>query len=149
MIHLPRWVCTCTSMPFLGRRKEVNEWLEEQEKAAKKLKTTPSRSASSSGPHEKTKRWTAPPQATSWTSAMARSFGPPTMDFNIGRTPGQGRWFASYKGTDPSYRSYSWRLWGGEDECVRLCLKWAWERHECVTGTPCTGTDCPVEDIFI
>ncbi len=132
-------------------QQEVESWFAEQSQNAKKPRTGPtSRAGASSGSASSArKRWVAPEQDALVSREEAQSMGPETAAFSIGRTPGQGRWFAAYKGHDPGYKSYSWKLWGGEGECIRLCLKWAWEEHEKEIKRPCTGSDCPVDGIFL
>ena len=125
---------------------EMATWFESHKKSQgsnRRSSKAKSSSASSSGSGKK--RWTAPPLETEWAREMVRGMGPQTLSFSMGRTPGQGRWFATY---GDAYKSFSWRLWGGESSCVKMCLQWAWMEHERETGEPCTFDACPVDGLF-
>ena len=129
---------------------EVEAWFDgEKENKKHQGRRASGSSSSSTAAGPKKVRWTALPKETAWTRDTALAFGPLVPEFSMGRTPGQGRWFATYKGRDPGYKSFSWQLWGGEDESVRLCLRWGWQQHEEVTKKPCTGEACPVAGIFV
>ena len=90
--------------------------------------------------------WRAPAVDTEWAAGDVLALMPPTAAIRVRRDVAQGRWVLAYK--DIGTKSYSWGLWGGESNVVRLLACKAWELHETATDEPCTGSACPVHGLF-
>lgn len=90
--------------------------------------------------------WRAKPKAAEWTENEVMQLLPPDAPVRCRRQPSQGRWYIEYKRT--GCRSASWGIHGGESEAIRHVCREAWLLHERVTGTPCTGTMCPIKGLW-